>query len=323
MMQMLMKCSWSIMTVADKDGFDEVLPHSRWENKIKTFIAMRNTFDQDQGLTDFQAYHERQDLIFWEKMTAWMEMKNRETSGMFMNGLGRYTAATWDGWHNFKKLLHSKQFKTEMHRLKEMGVKEFFANGWLAYSSMKDLQNQGQYEAAGVAFVRNMFPDKQEAMESDVKWDPMPGSNSNTDKLEGLVTGMIKSFTGEENRDEIAYCISDYDDLMGHFRAAGKSAFHAYNDDVMDSVNGVVSLIQGLDQNVANCPDKTKRQVADMQAKVERHAPYDKAKIIGALDEHKSHAELKLMEMHMFFKSQEYENLGESFGDFFLTLASN
>lgn len=48
-------------------------------------------------------------------------------------------------------------------------------------------------------------------MESSVKWDPMPGSNS--DELEGLITGMIKSFTGEENRDEIAYCLSGYDSL--------------------------------------------------------------------------------------------------------------
>jgi len=282
---------------------------------------MRNTFDADQGLTDFQAYHERTDLIFWEKMTAWMEMKNRETSGMFMNGLGRYAAATWDGWHNFKKLIHSHQWKEEFHRIRSMGAKEFFSNGWLAYSSMKDLQAQGQYEAAGVAFVRNMFPDKQEAMESNVKWDPMPGSNS--DELEGMITGMIKSFTGEENRDEIAYCISDYDNLMAEFNTAVHSAFAAYNDDVMDSVNGLVTVLSGLDKNVASCPDKTKRQVAEMQAKVQRHAPYDKTKIIGALADNIKHAELKLVEMHMFQKSQEYENLGESFGDFFLTLATN
>ena len=47
MMQMMMKCSWSMATVADKDGFNEVLPHGKWDNKIKTFIAARNTFDED------------------------------------------------------------------------------------------------------------------------------------------------------------------------------------------------------------------------------------------------------------------------------------
>jgi hypothetical protein len=69
---MLMKCSWSkwMATEVDKDGFNEVLPHSRMHDKIMTFIAARNTFDEDQGLTDFQAYHEREDLIFWQKMTA-------------------------------------------------------------------------------------------------------------------------------------------------------------------------------------------------------------------------------------------------------------
>jgi hypothetical protein len=134
---------------------------------------------------------------------------------------------------------------------------------------------------------------------------------------------VIKSFTGEENRDEISYCISDYDSLKESFNSAVKSAFAAYNDDVMDSVNGLVSIFQGLDQNVANCPDKTKRQVAEVQAKIERHAPYDKTKIIGALEENKKHVELKLTEMHMFQLGQEYENLGESFGDVFLTLATN
>jgi hypothetical protein len=70
-------------------------------------------------------------------------MHNRETSGMFMTGLGRITAASWDGWHNFKKLVHSKQFKEEWHHLRQMSPKDFFTNGWLAYSSLKELQKQG------------------------------------------------------------------------------------------------------------------------------------------------------------------------------------
>ena len=68
----------------------------------------------------------------------------------------------------------------------------------------------------------------------------------------------------------------------------------------MDSVNGVVSVLQGLDQNVANCPDKTKTQVSEIQAKLERHAPYDKKKIIDALADNKNHIELKLSEMKMY-----------------------
>ena len=243
---MLLKtCSWSMATGTDKDGFNEVIPHGKWDNKIKTIIAARNTFDEDQGLTDFQAYHEREDLIFWQKMTAYMEMKNRETSGMFMTGLGRYAAANWDGWHNFKKLLKSKQFKEEIHRLRQMDAKAFFTNGWLAYSSLKDLQKQGMYEEAGVQFVRQMFPEKQEPMEMSVKWDPMPGSKQ--DELEGMITGMIKSFTGEENRDEISYCVTDYDNLMASFESALGSIFAAYNDDVMDSVSSLVTILQGLD----------------------------------------------------------------------------
>lgn len=91
----------------------------------------------------------------------------------------------------------------------------------------------------------------------------------------------------------------------------------------MDSVNGMVSVWQGMDQNVASCPDKTKRQVAEVQAKLEKHAPYDKAKIIGALADNKNHVELKLAEMKMYGYGQEYENLGASFGDIFLTLATN
>merc|ERR1719163_2261533 len=100
-------------------------------------------------------------------------------------------------------------------------------------------------------------------MESSVKWDPMPGSNS--DELEGLITGMIKSFTGEENRDEIAFCLSDYDSLKESVNSAVDSLYGRYNDDVMDSI---VSVLQGLDQNVANCPDKTKTQVSEIQAKL-------------------------------------------------------
>jgi hypothetical protein len=115
-----------------------------------------------------------------------------------------------------------------------------------------------------------------------------------------MITGMIKSFTGEENRDEIALCISDYDGLKESFDSAVESLYARYNDDVMDSVNGIVSVFQGLDKNVANCPDKTKRQVAEVQSKIQRHAPYDKTKVIGNLASKRTHVELKLAEMHMF-----------------------
>jgi hypothetical protein len=56
--------------------------------------------------------------------------------------------------------------KEERHRLHNMTAKEFFTNGYAAWTSMKELEKQGQYEAAGVAFVRNLFPDKYEPMES-------------------------------------------------------------------------------------------------------------------------------------------------------------
>jgi hypothetical protein len=320
---MMLKSSWKALIVneVDKDGLDEVLSHCPYHDKIITWKALRDTFDEDQGLTDFQAFHERKDLIMWQKATAIFEMKNRETSGMFMTGLGRITAATWDEWHNFGKLMHSKQWKEEIHRLRQTPAKDMFTNGWMAYSNLKEMQRQGQYEAAGIAFVRNLFPEKYEPMESEVKWDPMPGSKA--DELEGLITGMIKSFTGEENRDEIALCISDYDSVKESLTSAVDSLYARYNDDVMDSVNGVVSVFQGMDQNIANCPDKTKRQVAEVQAKIDRHAPFDKTKIIGALADNKKHVELKLSEMKMFKIGQEYENLGESFGDVFLTLATN
>ena len=257
----------------------------------------------------------------WQKATAIFEMKNRETSGSFMTGLGRITAATWDEWRNFGKIMHSKQWKEEYHRLSQTPAKEMFSHAWMAYANLKNQMKQGQYEAAGIAFVQNLFPEKYEPMESSVKWDPMPGSNS--DELEGLITGMIKSFTGEENRDEIAYCLSDYDSLKESVNSAVDSLYGRYNDDVMDSMNGFVSVLQGLDQNVTNCPDKTKTQVAEMQAKLERHTPFDKKKIIGALADNKNHVELKLSEMKMYQAGQEYANLGESFADIFLTLATN
>lgn len=250
-----------------------------------------------------------------------MEMKNRETTGDFMNGLGLITAATWDEWRNFFKLMHSHQWKAQWHILREQNIKELITNGWMAYANLKEMQKQGQWEAAGVAFARNLFPDKHDPVESNVKWDPMPGSNE--DELEGLITGIIKTFTGEENRDEIATCISDYDGLHASFNSAVDSLYARYNDDVMDSVNVMVSVLQGLDQNVANCPDKTKSQVAEVQAKLEKHSPYDKAKIIGALADNKNHVELKLAEMKMYGYGQEYENQGASFGDIFLTLATN
>ena len=60
-----------------------------------------------------------------------------------------------------------------------------------------------------------------------------------------------------------------------------------------------------------------------MQAKLQRHAPYDKKKIIDALADNKNHVELKLSEMKMYQYGQEYANFGESFADIFLTLATN
>jgi len=41
------------------------------------------------------------------------------------------------------------------------------------------------------------------------------------------------------------------------------------------------------------------------------------------LEDNKRHVELKLAEMKMFGFGQEHENFGASFGDIFLTLATN
>ena len=74
----------------------------------------------------------------WQKATAIFEMKNRETSGSFMSGLGRITAATWDEWRIFGKLMHSKQWKQEYNHLSETPAKEMFTNGWMAYANLKN-----------------------------------------------------------------------------------------------------------------------------------------------------------------------------------------
>lgn len=58
MMNMMLKSSWTAMLAAevDKDGFTEVLPHCPYHDRIVTWRAARDTFHEDQGLTDFEAY---------------------------------------------------------------------------------------------------------------------------------------------------------------------------------------------------------------------------------------------------------------------------
>ena len=55
MMNMMLKSSWTAMLAAevDKDGFTEVLPHCPYHDRIVTWRAARDTFHEDQGLTDF------------------------------------------------------------------------------------------------------------------------------------------------------------------------------------------------------------------------------------------------------------------------------
>ena len=55
MMQKMLFSSWKALVVAevDKDGFTEVLPHCPYHDKIITWNAIRDTFNEDQGLTDF------------------------------------------------------------------------------------------------------------------------------------------------------------------------------------------------------------------------------------------------------------------------------
>ena len=55
MMNMLLQGSWKSLIVAevDKDGFSEVLAHCPYHDRIVTWYAIRDTFNEDQGLTDF------------------------------------------------------------------------------------------------------------------------------------------------------------------------------------------------------------------------------------------------------------------------------
>ena len=52
-MQMLAKSHWKAPVITDKDGFTEVLSHCPYHDKIITWNAIRDTFNEDQGLTDF------------------------------------------------------------------------------------------------------------------------------------------------------------------------------------------------------------------------------------------------------------------------------
>ena len=53
MMQKMLFAHWNAPVVVDKDGFTEVLSHCPYHDKIITFNAIRDTFNEDQGLTDF------------------------------------------------------------------------------------------------------------------------------------------------------------------------------------------------------------------------------------------------------------------------------
>ena len=66
-------------------------------------------------------------------------------------------------------------------------------------------------------------------------------------ELAGISAGLIVSFSGEDNFDTLATCISDQDALTESMTNAVESLMSRYNEDIISSVEQMGEIMKTLD----------------------------------------------------------------------------
>ena len=175
---------------------------------------------------------------------------------MFFSGLGRLTNAVIDYYKLYTTIMMSGDWKLIRERMGQMEFQAMMMRAFKAYADYKLYTAQGEYKVAGQAISQDLFPQKYQPSDSALEFYKLPYAVAyDGDELSGVFAGVIYSFTGEENQDGLAFCVSNQDTLRKEVNEAVESLYNRYDADVLSSVSKLVSLFEALDKNVESCSD--------------------------------------------------------------------
>lgn len=136
-------------------------------------------------------------------------MAYHEDMHMFFTGAGRLVRVAVDSWELFKLIKHSDNWEIEQKRLTNVELMALMPHFMAAYGSFVSLWSQGEARKAGEAAAMAIFP-KQLAEVGNVEWPATPYHPPHENEvIAGTVAGMIWTFTGQDNQDNLAACIEE------------------------------------------------------------------------------------------------------------------
>ena len=124
---------------AMQENNEEVLPHCPYHPQIDFYHAARDAFLESQGLTDFQEYEVRKEIIDRKKAVAIEEMIYREDMSMFWSGGSRMAHCLMEYMRLYSQLLASDNWSTEYHLLKETNPMTFAMQAWTTWGQVSNL----------------------------------------------------------------------------------------------------------------------------------------------------------------------------------------
>ena len=242
---------------------------------------------------------------------------------MFFSGLGRLTNVAIDTYKLYTTIMTSGDWKLVRQRMSQIEFQAMMMRAFKAYADYQMYSAQGEFKVAGQAVSHALFPQKFSASESELDFYKLPYAVAyDGDELSGVFAGVIYSFTGEENQDGLALCVSDQDTLRKEVNEAVQSLNNRYDADVLAFISKLVNMfLFKLGDNVENCSDETKEQVAAIQSKIAGLNLEDDA-VLSNLTANKNHIQLMMAKMQMQYQIRDYMEYGYSLGDVFQSLAT-
>lgn len=110
--------------------------------------------------------------------------------------------------------------------------------------------------------------------------------------IAGTVYGLIYTFTGQDNQDNIAACIEDGKDFEAQLDSSVSKIYKRWNDDVVEGTAELRATLTGMGSFLDGCSDTTKEQVKMINERL--GDSLEEATILGNLQEHMKHVELKM-----------------------------
>ena len=223
-------------------------------------------------MEDIKEFEKRKKLIDLSHEVALIEHHEPDNFKDFVGSMGRYAVVYKDYAELGMQIYNSENFSIVKDRILATSVKTYIKRAFKSYGDIATLYYDEQYEEAGEALVKYMFP-KRYRSHSNIAWEVAPPYNAyEGDVASGVLGGMIYSMLGEKNYDNLANCIHPahvLDQSFGTTRSESKSnrgaADHLmlkFNDEIWTSMDKMHKGFQTIDAYVTECSPQTKKQVA-------------------------------------------------------------